>query len=251
MPRREGATACASPTSARRKAAGRTPRCGPPESTACVARSLIPPLIVNVFFALCDLMRREGARRATMSGAGFILAINLFVAGLLAAAFMTIAAYDRRRESARWLALGYVDRHVELPDRVRHRHVRNVDVALVRRRLRIVSGGAWPCSTSASPANMRVPVPWMTMAVVFVVSVVTCYLIQDMPRQSFMRMLLYQIALFHHAGDRGRHRRPGKVRSTLDNVLMALLAASALQFLSASHSCSRRSAAPAPARRTI
>jgi hypothetical protein len=42
-----------------------------------------------------------------MTGAGFILTINLFVAGLLAAAFVTIAAYDRRRESARWFALAY------------------------------------------------------------------------------------------------------------------------------------------------
>ena len=38
-----------------------------------------------------------------MTGAGFIITINLFVAGLLAAAFLTIAAYDRRRESARWI----------------------------------------------------------------------------------------------------------------------------------------------------
>ena len=35
-----------------------------------------------------------------MSGAGFILAINLFVAGLLSAAFMMIAVYDRSRVAA-------------------------------------------------------------------------------------------------------------------------------------------------------
>ena len=34
------------------------------------------------------------------------------------------------------------------------------------------------------------------MALVFVASVVACYFIQDMPRQSFMRMLLYQSPYF-------------------------------------------------------
>lgn len=49
---------------------------------------------VNVFFA-----RQWFAE--TMGSAEFILVINLFVAGLLAAAFMTIAAYDAGRVSAR------------------------------------------------------------------------------------------------------------------------------------------------------
>ena len=43
-----------------------------------------------------------------MGSADFILVINLFVAGLLAAAFMTVAVYDAGRVSARWLAFGYV-----------------------------------------------------------------------------------------------------------------------------------------------
>ena len=38
-----------------------------------------------------------------MSGASFILAINLFLSGLIAGAFMMIAVYDARRVSARWL----------------------------------------------------------------------------------------------------------------------------------------------------
>ena len=37
-----------------------------------------------------------------MDSADFILVINLFVAGLLAAAFMAIAVYDAGRKSARW-----------------------------------------------------------------------------------------------------------------------------------------------------
>ncbi|TGS58922.1 GGDEF domain-containing protein, partial [Mesorhizobium sp. M3A.F.Ca.ET.201.01.1.1] len=42
-----------------------------------------------------------------MGSADFILVINLFVAGLLAAAFMTIAIHDVGRVSARWMAFAY------------------------------------------------------------------------------------------------------------------------------------------------
>src|SRR5687768_4914608 len=42
-----------------------------------------------------------------MSGAGFILAINMVVAGLLVSAFMMIAAYESRQACARWMALAY------------------------------------------------------------------------------------------------------------------------------------------------
>ncbi len=43
-----------------------------------------------------------------MSGASFILSINIAVAGLLAAAFMAVAAYDGRRLAARWMAAAYL-----------------------------------------------------------------------------------------------------------------------------------------------
>ncbi len=72
------------------------------------------------------------------------------------------------------------------------------------------------------------------MGVVFAASIAACYVtIKDMPRQSFMRMLRLPVALFHH-----RRRSPigivaqARQRTLVDNVLVALLAASALQFLS-------------------
>ena len=77
-----------------------------------------------------------------------------------------------------------------------------------------------------------VPVPWTTMAIIFVASIVTCYLIKDMSRQSFMRMLLYQSPYFIMQAIAVGIVAQAKTRSTLDNVLMALLAASGLQFLS-------------------
>lgn len=36
----------------------------------------------------------------------------------------------------------------------------------------------------------EVAVPWRLMGVIFFASVATCYLVQDMPRDSFTRMLL-------------------------------------------------------------
>ena len=42
-----------------------------------------------------------------MSAAGFILAINLFVAGIFATAFGVVAAYSRTAIGARWLAFAY------------------------------------------------------------------------------------------------------------------------------------------------
>ena len=43
-----------------------------------------------------------------MSGAGFILAINLFVAGLFAVAFALVAVTNKSDRVARWFALAYV-----------------------------------------------------------------------------------------------------------------------------------------------
>lgn len=165
-----------------------------------------------------------------MGGAGFILTINMFVAALLAAAFMTIAAYDRRRESARWLALGYT-----------------IGVSNFLLELVIATFGTSTPLVLASYAALlaalvafnvgiarkySVPVPWTIMAVVFAVSVVTCYFLQDMPRQSFVRMLLYQSPYFIMQAIATGIVAQAKVRTPLDNVLMVLLAGSAVQFLS-------------------
>lgn len=43
-----------------------------------------------------------------MNAVAFILAINLVIAGLLAAAFMIIAAFDRQGTASRWFALSYL-----------------------------------------------------------------------------------------------------------------------------------------------
>ena len=165
-----------------------------------------------------------------MSGAGFILAINLFVAGLLAASFMTIAAHDRRRVSARWLALAYV---IGMSNFLIEFAIATLGTSV----LAVVSSfaallAAMVVFNVGIARKYAVPAPWLTMAVVFVTSVAICYFIQDMPRQSFTRMLLYQAPYFIMQAIAVGIVGQARGRSILDNVLMALLAASALQFLS-------------------
>ena len=129
-----------------------------------------------------------------MSGAGFILAINLFVAGLLAAAFLTIAAYDRRRESARWLALAYIIGMSNFLFEFAIATLGNSTVLVLAAYAAFLA--ALAVFNIGIARRYSVPVPWVTMAVFFVASLVTCYLIKDMSRQSFMRMLLYQSPYF-------------------------------------------------------
>jgi hypothetical protein len=164
-----------------------------------------------------------------MSGAGFILTINLFVAGLLAAAFLIIAAYDRRRESARWLALGYVIGMTNF--------LFEFAIATFGTSTALVLAAYASFLAALAVFNIgvarkySVPVPWTITAVVFAVSIVTCYLIKDMSRQSFMRMLLYQSPYFIMQAIAAGTVAQAKVRTPLDNVLMVLLTMSALQFL--------------------
>jgi diguanylate cyclase (GGDEF)-like protein len=165
-----------------------------------------------------------------MTGAEFILAINLCVAGLLAAAFLTIAAYDRRHASARWFAFSYV---VGMSYFVFEFAIASFGTSMV---LVLASYASFLAALTVLNVGVArkysVPAPWIAMAIIFVASLVGCYLIQDMPRQSFVRMLIYQSPYFIMQAMAAGIVAQAKARSALDNVLMGLLAASALQFLS-------------------
>ncbi|MDQ2633976.1 MAG: GGDEF domain-containing protein [Pseudomonadota bacterium] len=165
-----------------------------------------------------------------MAGAEFILAINLCVAGLFAAAFLAIAAYDRRCESARWFAAGYI---VGMANFLFEFAIATFRTSIV---LVLASYAAFLAALAVFNVGIArkysVPVPWTIVAIVFVASVVSCYLIQAMPRESFTRMLLYQLPYFTMQAIAVALVARAKRRSALDNVLMGLLAASALQFLS-------------------
>lgn len=164
-----------------------------------------------------------------MTGAAFILAINVFVAALIAASFLAIAAYDRRRESARWLALSYAIGATNFL----------IEIAIgtlgASTLLVLVSFGVLLTALTVFNVGVArrygVDAPWLLMSVVFAVAMVACYAIQDMSRQSVMRMLIYQAPYFVMQAIAAVIVLMARQRTFMDNLLAGLLAASALQFL--------------------
>ncbi|TGQ49979.1 GGDEF domain-containing protein [Mesorhizobium sp. M1C.F.Ca.ET.193.01.1.1] len=166
-----------------------------------------------------------------MGSADFILVINLFVAGLLAAAFMTIAIHDVGRVSARWMAfayglgMAYFAMEFSIP-------------AFTDARLPVVVAfavflGATIAFNGGLARKYGVAPPWVPMLLFLAVASVAVYLVQDLPRQSLTRMMAYQLpyaamqftALGIVLSSRQRLGR-------LDHILMLVLAASAAQFAS-------------------
>jgi diguanylate cyclase (GGDEF)-like protein len=165
-----------------------------------------------------------------MNGGGFILAINLAVAGLLSAAFALVAVYDRKEVAARWIACCYAVGAL-------YYFVEFSIAAFGSPRPAIVASFATFLAAMAlfnvgMARKYHVAVPWRLMGAVFAVSVVACYSIQDMPRQSFTRMLYYQTPYFVMQAIGAWIVWSAKERSRLDTLMMWLLAASSLQFLS-------------------
>ena len=158
-----------------------------------------------------------------MSGADYILAINLTVAGLLAASFAMVAAYDKTNAAARWITASYLLGMAYFGCEAL------IPVIGDSRFTVPVAFGTFLAAMIAFNVGLarryRVAAPWRLMSVLFTVSIVVVYLIQDMPRQSVARMMLYQspYALMQIVGIGtmlvSRMHRP------LDLALVGLLAA--------------------------
>ena len=164
-----------------------------------------------------------------MSGAAFILAINMAVAGLLAAAFMTIAVYDVRRVPARWMAIGYLLGMayfaIEFSIPIFTNAIPVVVVAFA-----VLLTGTLAFNVAIAH-KYSVPPPWRLMAALLIAATAVVFLVQDLPRQSLVRMMAYQLpyALMTVAGLVIVHASPLK-RQPLDYLLMALLAVASIQF---------------------
>jgi diguanylate cyclase (GGDEF)-like protein len=166
-----------------------------------------------------------------MSGANFILLINLSVAGLLAASFMAVAFHDVGRAPARWFASGYVLGMV-------YSAIEFSIPAFTDARLPVVTAfavflGATIAFNAGLARKYGVAPPWPAMLFFLLAATIAVYLVQDLPRQSLARMMAYQLpyAVMQFVGlaivwsSRQRHGR-------LDRLLMAVLAASVLLFAS-------------------
>jgi diguanylate cyclase (GGDEF)-like protein len=164
-----------------------------------------------------------------MSAAAFVLAINLFVAGIFATAFGVVAAYQRSALGARWLAyaygLGVVNVVLEfiLPFQADHRLVSFGIFAVF---LLALAG----CVVGLAH-HYRLTPPWLLLAVAVVASLLLNLSILDMPRASFIRNLLYQApyAVIQAIGVGVILANPRK--RALDLALLAIYFVSALHFL--------------------
>ena len=165
-----------------------------------------------------------------MSGAGFILAINLFVAGLISAAFMMVAVFDRSRVAARWLAFAYAAGIGFFAIEAAIPTLANARLAVVAAAMSMLVGMAAFNVGLARKYGRKVP--RLLLGAILVVSVFVLYAIQDLPRQSPTRLIAYQapFALMQLVG--ASIVLSARDRRGLDNLLVGLLALSAVQFLS-------------------
>ena len=166
-----------------------------------------------------------------MNGATSILVINLSVAGLLAAAFIAMSMYDMRREAARWMASGYLTGMAYFAIELAIPAVKDALPVVVAAFAVFLAGTV---AFNIGLAHKYAVPPRMKLLLVFlVVTTVAVASVQHLPRQSFTRMMAYQFpyALMQLFGAwlvlSSRQRR-----DWLDNVLVAVLLASAVQFAS-------------------
>lgn len=165
-----------------------------------------------------------------MGGAGFILAINVFVAGLLAGAFMTIAVYDSRRVSARWLAIAYALGMAYFAIEFVIPIIYNA-MPLVVLGFSVFLGATITFNVGLAHKYGVVP-PWKPMLGFLLMASIAVYFVQDLPRQSLARMMAYQlpfgamqfVGLLLILSARTKLER-------LDYGLIGVLAFSALHFL--------------------
>jgi len=159
----------------------------------------------------------------------FILAINLFIAGIFAVAFGVVAATNRTARGAGWLSLGYalgiVDVLLELvlPDQADPTPVA-VGIFLI-----FLIGQTF-CLIGVA-RHYRVAPPWIAIAAISTLSVLAIPLIFTLEYASPLRSLAYQLPYFAmHSLIVFTIYRSGR-RQALDVLLMALTALTALLYL--------------------
>ncbi|WP_127597882.1 sensor domain-containing diguanylate cyclase [Nitratireductor alexandrii] len=164
-----------------------------------------------------------------MSAAGYILAINLLVAGLFAGAFAWVSIYSKVRVPARWIAASFVLGMANFGVEWMISAVENP---------RFVVFSAFVVSIAAQIAfnigvlkKYDIRIPWRFLALLVFVSLPLNVAIYDMPRDSFTRVLLYQLPYFviQATAVLLLIRAPGK--RYLDIALTGVLGAGAVHFL--------------------
>jgi diguanylate cyclase (GGDEF)-like protein len=163
-----------------------------------------------------------------VSGAEFIFAIDVFVAGSLALAFLAVAAADRGRSAARWFALSYASGIAYLATEFAIATLPSGGVAQV-----VVFASFLPPLVFFNVGLAKRysgAVPWHGIVTVLAASLLIAYAIQAMPRNSLVRLTLYQMPYFAMQAIGASIVLTAR-RRALDSLLATLLIFSALQFL--------------------
>jgi len=164
-----------------------------------------------------------------MSAAAFVLAINLFIAGIFATAFGVVAAYQRSALGARWLAYAYglgvlnVVFEFILPLQQDHRLVSFGIFAVF---LFALAG----CVVGLAH-HYRIRPPWLLLGSAVVASLLVNIAILDMPRASFLRNMLYQAPYAVVQAIGVGVILANKRKRALDLALFAIYLVSSLHFL--------------------
>ena len=170
-----------------------------------------------------------------MSGAGFILLINLAIAGLFCVSFLLIAAYDRRYKSALWFAGAYAFGMLYAALEFLLPIFANINVGVFLGHQSFFV--ACLLLNIGLARRYEVASPRIVLLAASVASVVAGLLLQDLSRGTFARNFLYQGPYFLmqvvglYIVLRASAARPTGWRG-IDRMLVVFLAFNALHFLS-------------------
>lgn len=164
-----------------------------------------------------------------MSGAIFVLAINVSIAAIMAAAFFGLGRFDPRNRTARWFALAFALSTLSSIGEMML--AAGIAVSFTRMLIAMSMLGTFLLVGRGLALRYRIDLPWSGLAAILVASLVLYLLILEQPREDLTRQVLYQLpyALLSLLGAsivwRSGQRRP------LDIALLALLVAMAVHFM--------------------
>lgn len=165
-----------------------------------------------------------------MSGASFILAINLFVAGLFSVAFFLIAANNKSDRVAVWFGGAYLCGVLYfvfeflLP--------MQTDPKFTGYMAFVSFLAALSAATVGLAKRYKLSVPWRLVGATIAVSLVVNWFTFDLPRDSLLRMVCYQAPYAAMQTIAAGVVILSKRRSLMDKGLIGLFILSGLQFLS-------------------
>ena len=165
-----------------------------------------------------------------MQGAIFILAINVFAAGLLAAAFVAIAVHEPARIEARWFASAYVAGTANFALEFAIPFANGAPVVVMAAFATFLL--ALAIFNVGIARLYRHAVPWRMIGAIFVAGIVLKLFSETMPRESALRIAVYHLPYVAMQGVSLWMAWPKRRQSTLDALLVLAIAATTVHYAS-------------------